>query len=100
MIRVALLGLLCVTTASAQARDTIPVRLRPVEITVTRSITTDIKAAAPVTVIGATELQRGQPTVGLDEALGIVPGVTINNRYNLALGSRIAIRGLGARAAF
>jgi iron complex outermembrane receptor protein len=85
---------------SAQGRDTIRYRLRPVEVTVLRGVSADIRTAAPVTSIGRPAIQEGQLTVGLDEALAAVPGVVVNNRYNFALGTRIAIRGLGARAAF
>lgn len=76
------------------------VKLRPVQVTVTRATATDLKLAAPITTVTRSELQQGQMTVGLDEALAVVPGVLVNNRYNFALGSRIAIRGQGARAAF
>ncbi|NIQ52343.1 MAG: TonB-dependent receptor plug domain-containing protein, partial [Gammaproteobacteria bacterium] len=38
--------------------------------------------------------------LGLDEALAMVPGLQADDRHNLALGTRIAARGLGARAAF
>ena len=100
MTRIALLLLALAGSASAQERDTARVRHRPVEVTVTRSIQSDVRTAAPVTVVSAAEIQRGQPTIGLDEALAVVPGVTVNNRYNFSLGTRIAIRGLGARAAF
>ena len=85
-------------SVAAQQQDT--VKLRPVEVRVTRTSATDLKVAAPVTTITRTEIQGAQMTVGLDEALAVVPGVVVNNRYNFALGSRISIRGLGSRAAF
>lgn len=56
-----------------------------------------------VTVPQATSVIRPQPGrigVTLDEALAFVPGVLVNNRYNFALGTRISLRGFGARAAF
>jgi iron complex outermembrane receptor protein len=51
-------------------------------------------------VVHGAQIQDGQLTAGLDEALVVVPGVVVNNRYNPSLGSRISIRGFGARAAF
>ena len=53
-----------------------------------------------VGVVGSRELQRGQPTIGLDEALATIPGVFVGNRFNLALDQRVAIRGFGSRANF
>jgi iron complex outermembrane recepter protein len=84
----------------SQERDTIRYLLRPVEITVLRGLSPDIRTAAPVTTLSRSNIQDGQLTIGLDEALAVVPGVVVNNRYNFSLGTRIAVRGLGARAAF
>lgn len=97
-----LLCLAAMAEATAQpAQDTLPrYRLQPVEITILRGAVPDQRAAAAVSSIGRNDIQGAHPTVGLEEALAVVPGVVINNRYNFALGSRIAIRGLGARAAF
>src|SRR5687768_4736221 len=85
---------------TAQVPDTAFYRLRPVSVTVLRTAATDLRTPASVTAVGLLDLQRAQPTLGLDEALAVVPGVVVNNRYNFALGTRIAIRGLGARAGF
>ena len=46
------------------------------------------------------DLQRGQPTLGLDEALNNIPGVVVANRYNFSLDQRISIRGFGSRSNF
>jgi len=96
--------LLFAATAQAIAQpvqDTVPrYRLQPVEVTILRGAVPDQRAAAAVSSIGSGDIQGAHATVGLEEALAIVPGVLVNNRYNFALGSRIAIRGLGARAAF
>src|SRR5688500_83157 len=37
------------------------------------------------------EIRRGQPTVGLDEALSGIPGVLVANRYNFALDQRLVV---------
>lgn len=55
---------------------------------------------ASIGTVGRTELQRGQPTLGLDETLNNLPGVVVANRYNFSLDQRISIRGFGARANF
>ena len=58
------------------------------------------RVPAAVSVVSRERIQAGRMGVTLDEALADVPGLVVNNRYNFALGTRIAIRGLGARAAF
>ncbi|MGQ0563147.1 MAG: TonB-dependent receptor family protein [Gemmatimonadota bacterium] len=55
---------------------------------------------AAVSIISKDRIQAGRPGITLDEALADVPGVFVNNRYNFALGTRISVRGFGARAAF
>ncbi|REC95032.1 TonB-dependent receptor family protein [Kushneria indalinina] len=55
---------------------------------------------AAVSTVERESIQRGQQRVRLDETLGQVPGVFIQNRDNFAQGQRIAIRGFGARAPF
>lgn len=75
-------------------------RLMPVRVTVTRAADTLATVPWSVGVAGVRELRRGQPTVGLDEALGGIPGVYVANRYNWAVDQRVAVRGFGARANF
>jgi iron complex outermembrane receptor protein len=53
-----------------------------------------------VGVVDRAEIQRGQQTVGLDEALNNLPGVVVANRYNFSLDQRISIRGAGSRSNF
>ncbi len=69
-------------------------------VTAERSETQVGRVPAAVTVVGREELRRGQPTLGLDEALVPVPGVFAQNRYNFAQDLRLSIRGFGARSAF
>lgn len=56
--------------------------------------------AQSVTVAEGAELTRGSGGAFLDNALRAVPGVQIQNRFNFAVGERLAIRGFGARAQF
>ncbi len=51
-------------------------------------------------VVPRSELRRGQATVGLDEALTVLPGVFVANRNNFSLDQRLSIRGFGSRANF
>lgn len=81
-------------------RDSAAIPLDSLQVSVLRRPVTAARAPVAVTVLEGPRIQDGQLTLGLDEALVAVPGVVVNNRYNPSLGSRIAIRGFGARAAF
>ena len=96
------LFLLCAlpTALHAQVTDTARVRLDSLQVSVMRSTQDLSRAPFAVSTVGRSHIQDGRLTVGLDEALAMVPGVIVNNRQNFSLGSRITIRGLGARAAF
>jgi iron complex outermembrane recepter protein len=70
------------------------------EITVTRAPEPLEQVPYAVGVLDRSDLQRGQPTLGLDEALNNLPGVVVANRYNFSLDQRISIRGFGSRSNF
>jgi iron complex outermembrane receptor protein len=88
-----------VAGADTASRDSIPVRELP-EITVTRAPEPLERVPYAVGVLDRTELQRGQQTLGIDEALNNLPGVVVSNRYNFSLDQRISIRGFGSRSNF
>jgi iron complex outermembrane receptor protein len=75
------------------------VRIEPVLVRILKS-TIGTGEAVPVSVITGPELTRGTASAFLEEALRAVPGVQIQNRFNLAVGERIAIRGFGSRSQF
>jgi iron complex outermembrane recepter protein len=105
-----LVGLLtCALVSAAPAQE--PTRLdttgldtsqvqRLPEINVTRTAAPLQRVPYAVGVVDRTEIQRGQQTVGLDEALNNLPGVVVANRYNFSLDQRISIRGAGSRSNF
>jgi iron complex outermembrane recepter protein len=80
-------------------RDTTRVYRLP-DINVTRTTEPLQRVPYAVGVVDRKELQRGQQTVGLDEALNNLPGVVVANRYNFSLDQRISIRGAGSRSNF
>jgi iron complex outermembrane receptor protein len=84
----------------APARDSVPVPLPPVVVTVRRADEVPERIPAAVTVLDSTFLERGRPGIGADEILGGVPGLYVANRYNFSLDQRISVRGFGARANF
>ena len=45
-------------------------------------------------------IQLGTQQLGLDEALAVVPGLYMQNRFNFAQDLRISLRGFGARSSF
>src|SRR5688572_7217589 len=111
LLQIALgVGLLCLLPGSRAAgqepvrRDTIALdttRVRQLpEINVTRTAEPLQRVPYAVGVVDRTEIQRGQQTVGLDEALNNLPGVVVANRYNFSLDQRISIRGAGSRSNF
>jgi len=88
-------------TRADTTRDTTRVTELP-ELNVTVTRTTEPLSRVPfaTAVLDRTALQRGQQTVGIDEALSNIPGVVVANRYNFSLDQRISIRGFGSRSNF
>jgi iron complex outermembrane receptor protein len=103
-----LLALVWGSTVSAQepvkadtVRDSSRVRELPeLNVTVTRAAESLQRVPYAVGVLNRADIQRGQPTVGIDEALNNLPGVVVANRYNFSLDQRISIRGFGSRSNF
>src|SRR5215207_1122382 len=85
---------------SARADSNAVTRLPDVNVTVTRSEAPLERVPYAVGTLDRNDLQRGQQTLGLDEALNNLPGVVVSNRYNFSLDQRISIRGFGARSNF
>src|SRR3954471_1230660 len=102
--RVGLVLLSVTSLVQAQQRDTSTVDSTRVgklpEITVTRSQEPLSRVPFAVGVLDRDALQRGQQTLGIDEALNNLPGVVVANRYNFSLDQRISIRGAGSRSNF
>lgn len=88
-------------TPDTSGVDTSRVRQLPeLKVTVTRAAEPLQRVPHAVAVLDRNEFQRGQPTLGVDEALNNVPGVVVSNRYNFSLDQRISIRGFGSRSNF
>lgn len=87
--------------AAQEGADTTEVvPLQPVVVNVLRTPFELTSAPFAVAVNGEAEVQRARPGLGMDEALGGIPGVQVDDRFNYALGDRISIRGFGARTPF
>jgi iron complex outermembrane recepter protein len=85
-------------------RDTIPVepdyRLAPIEATVTRGSLPAERVPFAISVVQTRNLHPAAPAVDLQEVLRGIPGVVVGNRHNLAMDTRVVVRGFGARSAF
>ena len=89
-----------VFTAPAWAQDPdSTVTIDPVLVRVLRS---SVGTGTPhsVSVVTGSELTRGTAGAFLEDALRAMPGVQIHNRFNLAMGERLSVRGFGSRAQF
>lgn len=83
------------------AQDT--VRIVPLDTVTVQVLGTPgpvLRAPFPVSVVREAEIRRARPGLALTDALSAIPGVQVDNRFNYALGERISVRGLGARAQF
>jgi iron complex outermembrane receptor protein len=74
--------------------------LQSMLVTATREARPIARVPYAISVLAQNDIQRGEAALSLEEALAAVPGVVINNRYNLSQGDRISVRGLGSRSAF
>jgi iron complex outermembrane receptor protein len=87
-------------TAAQQADSARPLTLPPVTVAVTRAEVAIERLPWAVQTIEPAVAARGRPAWGLDEVLGLVPGVLVANRHNFSVDQRVSIRGFGARSAF
>ncbi|HEX8359516.1 MAG TPA: TonB-dependent receptor [Longimicrobium sp.] len=92
--------MMCALAAAEAPRDTLPVALDTLAVSVLRVPLPLRRAPYAVSVVSGPELTRARPGLALNETLVAVPGVQVDNRFNYALGERISIRGFGARAQF
>ena len=84
----------------AAGADSAAQSLAGVHVSVARTDETAQRAPWAVGVQDKSDIQVGQATLGIDEALNNVPGVYVANRYNYSLDQRLSIRGAGSRANF
>lgn len=84
----------------ASAQDSTSDTLSAVHVTVLRTPFDVTKAPLSVASVGPRDISVARPGFSLDEALGQVAGIQVDNRLNFAVGERISVRGIGARSAF
>jgi len=74
--------------------------LEPLEVTATRSTKPAKDIPHAINRLDQSDIQKGKPTITLDEALSNVPGLFSQNQFNFAQDLKISIRGFGARSPF
>jgi iron complex outermembrane recepter protein len=83
-----------------QVRSDTVIPLPALEATVTRGGLAPDRVPFAISVIESSALHLARPGVDLHEVLRRVPGVVVSNRHQLAMDTRISVRGFGARSAF
>jgi iron complex outermembrane receptor protein len=78
----------------------VPVRLPPLEVRILLSPLQLRESPHAVSVLRRVEEPTREPGVFLAGTLQALPGLQIQNRFNFAVGERVAVRGLGGRAQF
>jgi iron complex outermembrane receptor protein len=85
----------------APAQDTTVARLEPVVVEVGRGgHRSPIELPFAITVQTPDSMRPGQRHLSLDDALWLIPGLSVSNRNNPSQDPRVSIRGFGARSAF
>lgn len=90
---------LCLAAIPAAAQTATPL-LPEITVSATRSERDSFDVPAAVDRVDARAIRESGPQVNLSEALGSVPGITVQNRQNYAQDLQISSRGFGARASF
>lgn len=90
-----------IVPSAARSQDTAATRLAPVVVEVGRGARRSLlDLPYAITVQTPDSMRPGQRHTSLDEALWLIPGLTVSNRNNPSQDPRISIRGFGARSAF
>lgn len=83
-------------SAQSAAKDTLPA----VRVTVLRTPFDATTAPLSVAAVGPRDVAVAQPGFSIEEALGQVAGIQVDDRLNFAIGERLSVRGVGARSQF
>ncbi|HSM04516.1 MAG TPA: TonB-dependent receptor [Longimicrobiales bacterium] len=88
----------------AQSPDSIPadsvIPMAPLRVEVLRTLGEGARTPYAVSGLGPDELVAERPSGFLADALVALPGLEVQNRFNFAVGERLAVRGFGARSQF
>jgi iron complex outermembrane recepter protein len=84
--------------AAAESAD--PRALEDIVVTATRLAAHSFDLPVSIDRVDGRALRDGQFAVNLSEALGVVPGLSVQNRQNYAQDLQLSVRGFGARSSF
>src|ERR1700686_5189991 len=94
-------AMIAMLPVNVHAQDTAVTRLQPVVVEVGRGEhRSPLDLPFAVTVQTPDSMRPGQRHLSLDDALWLIPGLSVSNRNNPSQDPRISIRGFGARSAF
>jgi len=101
LLSIAVLGACGISQNVIAADDTQNIlNTAPVVVTATRVETNSFDLPVSIDVVGSESIHDGQAAMNLSESLIRVPGLTAQNRTQMAQDPEIATRGFGARSAF
>ena len=101
IIPLAILGIYSfVNNSWAEQNSAAELNLSPVVVTATRSEQNSFDLPVSIDLVGGESIHNGQAEMNLSESLIRVPGLTAQNRTQMAQDPEIATRGFGARSAF
>ena len=86
--------------ASPTVTTTDTEQLADVVVTATRAAEHSFDLPVSIDRVDGELLRNGQLGVNLSESLGIVPGLSVQNRQNYAQDLQMSVRGFGARSSF
>lgn len=87
-------------TGVAEGQDVTSDTLDEIVVTATRMQAPVREVPRSISIVGQERIQNATQELALDEALAVVPGLYMQNRYNFSQDLRIALRGFGARSGF
>jgi iron complex outermembrane receptor protein len=92
---------LLIRGSALSAQDTTATKLAPVVVEVGRGTNKSLlELPFAVTAQTPDSARPGQRHLSIDDALWLIPGLSVSNRNNPSQDPRISIRGFGARSAF
>ncbi|MFM2435637.1 MAG: hypothetical protein RL063_1618 [Pseudomonadota bacterium] len=101
LLSIAVLSACGISQNVIAAEDTINImNTAPVVVTATRVETNSFDLPVSIDVVGSESIHDGQSAMNLSESLIRVPGLTAQNRTQMAQDPQISTRGFGARSAF
>ena len=85
---------------AAEAQEPAQETLDEIVVTATRIESSVRDVPRSVSLVREERIRNATQQLGIDEALAVVPGLYMQNRYNFSQDLRVSLRGFGARSSF